>query len=75
MAWYYLQQITALLFSLIESNKFKYTPGMTYEHEYHVTTETLMEGANSRKATIQISAIADIEVESKCDFILKVIGA
>ncbi|XP_041357420.1 apolipophorins-like [Gigantopelta aegis] len=54
-----------------ESSKFKYMPGTTYEHEYHVTTDTLMEGANSRKATIQISAIADIEVESKCDFILR----
>ncbi|XP_041357844.1 uncharacterized protein LOC121374798 [Gigantopelta aegis] len=53
------------------SNKFKYVPGVTYEHDYHVTTETLMGGANGEKAVIQIHATADIEALTKCDFALR----
>ncbi|XP_041357852.1 apolipoprotein B-100-like [Gigantopelta aegis] len=53
------------------SNKFKFTPGMTYEFDYNVMSETTMEGADTERASIEIRAVADIEVLSQCDFALR----
>ncbi|XP_046338509.2 uncharacterized protein LOC124119888 [Haliotis rufescens] len=54
-----------------DTSKFKYVPGMTYEFDYNVQTQTSMEGTSSDRASLGFRAIADIEVLSKCEMALK----
>ncbi|XP_041357850.1 apolipophorins-like [Gigantopelta aegis] len=50
-----------------ENVKFQYTPGTTYQHDYSVQVETTMENAYEDSATLEIAAVVNIEVLSKCD--------
>ena len=60
------------MFCFSESSKFSYESGTTYEFKYNVETKTQMLGASDDHSTIGISATADIEVHSKCEFVLQV---
>ena len=55
-----------------ESNNFQYTVGNTYTYTYETDTITKVEGATEEHSSLHIQAKADIEVISKCDFVLNV---
>ncbi|XP_053394173.1 apolipophorins-like [Mercenaria mercenaria] len=54
------------------STKFGYAPGSTYQYKYEGETRTSMLGASEDHSAIWINALVDIEVISKCEFILQV---
>ncbi|WAR23117.1 APLP-like protein [Mya arenaria] len=54
------------------SSKFKYTPGKTYQYKYEAETRTSLVGVSTDHHTIGLTTIVDIEVQSKCELILKV---
>ena len=59
----------------LDSSKFQYKPGTTYEYDYEAQTQTSMSGASEDQASIRITAKAKVEVLSKCEFALKVLLA
>ena len=61
-----------IYYSVTASSKFNYAPDTTYEFKYEVETKTQMLGASEDHSTIGISATVDIEIHSKCEFILQV---
>ncbi|XP_062611984.1 uncharacterized protein LOC134273790, partial [Saccostrea cucullata] len=56
----------------LDSTKFGYQPGTTYEYDYDVDTATLIEGAFEGKSGMKMTAKVQVEVLSKCDLVLKV---
>ncbi|XP_060596717.1 uncharacterized protein LOC132750705 [Ruditapes philippinarum] len=54
------------------STKFGYAPGTTYQYKYEAETRTSVLGASEDHSAIWINALVDIEVVSKCEFILQV---
>ena len=55
-----------------DSSKFGYQPGTTYEYDYDVDTTTLIQGASEGMSGLKMTAKVQVEVLSKCDFVLKV---
>ena len=51
---------------------FKFKTGQNYVYDYQVTTATLMKGTSDQESTAQIKATVQIQVESACDYHLKV---
>ena len=46
--------------------------GSTYLYDYEAKTETSMLGSSQDKTTIGMNALVEIEVQSKCELVLKV---
>ncbi|XP_076095776.1 uncharacterized protein LOC143066849 [Mytilus galloprovincialis] len=55
-----------------ESKKFGYETGKTYDYDYTSKVSTTIQGASEDKAGIDMAAKVHIEVQSKCDLVLKV---
>ncbi|VDI44444.1 Hypothetical predicted protein [Mytilus galloprovincialis] len=55
-----------------ESKKFGYETGKTYDYDYTSKVSTTIQGAFEDKAGIDMAAKVHIEVQSKCDIVLKV---
>ncbi|XP_052061384.1 apolipophorins-like [Mytilus californianus] len=53
-------------------NKFGYRVGTIYEYSYEAETKTGIQGSTEEQGGIKITATAEIEILSKCEFLLTV---
>lgn len=61
-----------MYFSVLDSNKFQFRTGKTYQYAYESEIKTLIQGASEDHASLHMTADVDLEIISKCELSMNV---